>query len=243
MIEAITLQESSRLIELEKIVVAGMQSWIEVGEALIEIRDSRLYRIEAKTFEEYCQSRFKMSRQHANRLISSAPIARSLETTVSISEKAVREIAKVAPEKRQEVFQKATESASGHVPTARVIKQVVEEVSKKEIYPVDRIEPAEESIEAGEAATKESESLLNLKWNWRRASKGDRSKFSDWVKPSLDTITKDDASREKVRLENIFRSINRLLMQSKRKGRRDAMRKAIRAMILDTLQKDEEAGR
>jgi hypothetical protein len=44
-----------------------------------------------------------------------------LSTTVDISERAVREIAKVAPEKRQEVFQKATEAASGHVPIAREI--------------------------------------------------------------------------------------------------------------------------
>lgn len=43
-----------------------------------------------------------------------------------IPERAVREIAKVAPEKRQEVFTRATEKASGHIPTAREIKQVVE---------------------------------------------------------------------------------------------------------------------
>jgi hypothetical protein len=125
MIEAITLKESSRLIELEKIVVAGLQSWIEVGEALIEIRDSRLYRIEARTFEEYCQSRFKMGKAHAHRLMTAAPIAKDLSPIGDIPESVVREIAKVAPEKRQEVFQKATESADGHVPSARVIKQVV----------------------------------------------------------------------------------------------------------------------
>ena len=126
MIEVITLKESSRLIELEKIVVAGLQSWIEVGEALIEIRDSRLYRIEARTFEEYCQSRFKMGKAHAHRLMTAAPIAKDLSPIGDIPESVVREIAKVAPEKRQEVFQKATESADGHVPSARVIKQVVE---------------------------------------------------------------------------------------------------------------------
>lgn len=130
MIEAITLKESSRLIELEKIVVAGLQSWIEVGEALIEIRDSRLYRIEAKTFEEYCQSRFKIQKSRVQQLISGAKVVASLEfessTIVEVSEGAVRELKKVPEEKRAAVFQKATESASGHVPTARVIKQVVE---------------------------------------------------------------------------------------------------------------------
>ena len=122
----ITLPESARLIELEKVVVAGLQSWIEVGEALIEIRDSRLYRIEAGTFEEYCQSRFKMGKAHAHRLMTAAPIAKDLSPIGDIKESVIREIAKVAPERRAEVFAAATESAAGHVPTAREIKQVVE---------------------------------------------------------------------------------------------------------------------
>jgi hypothetical protein len=43
--EVISTEEADRLIELEKVVIAGLQSLIEVGEALIEIRESRLYRI------------------------------------------------------------------------------------------------------------------------------------------------------------------------------------------------------
>ena len=124
-LEPLTMQESTRLMALEKIVTTGLQSWIEVGEALIEIRDSRLYKIEAKTFEEYCQTRFKMDRTYAHRLMNGAPIAKDLLPKGNISERAVREIAKVAPERRQEIFDKATESASGHVPTAREIKHVV----------------------------------------------------------------------------------------------------------------------
>ena len=99
---------------------------LEVGEALIEIRDSRLYRVEAKTFGEYIQKKFKMSHQHANRLMTGAPIAREIEPMGVIPERAVREIAKVEPSKRQEVFEKATSTASGHVPTAREIEQFME---------------------------------------------------------------------------------------------------------------------
>ena len=128
----ITLPESARLIELEKVVVAGLQSWIEVGEALIEIRDSRLYRIEAGTFEEYCQSKFKIQKSYVYQLMTGSKVARDLSATADVSQKAIREIAKVAPEKRQEVFEKATATASGHVPTAREIKQVVEIVEAEE---------------------------------------------------------------------------------------------------------------
>ena len=97
----------------------GIKSRDQAGEALIEIRDSRLYRIEAGTFEEYCQSKFKMTDRHARRLMQGAGIAKKIGPVGPVTEYAIREIAKVAPEKRQEVFQKATESASGHVPTAR----------------------------------------------------------------------------------------------------------------------------
>jgi len=56
-----------------------------------------------------------MERRHAYRLMESAPIARDLCPTGHIPERAIREIAKVAPEKRHEVFEKATEAASGGV--------------------------------------------------------------------------------------------------------------------------------
>ena len=42
----VTLAESKRLIELEKTIALSIESFIEVGEALIEIRESKLYRIE-----------------------------------------------------------------------------------------------------------------------------------------------------------------------------------------------------
>jgi hypothetical protein len=153
MSEVITLKESSRLIELEKVVTTGLQSWIEVGEALIEIRDSRLYRVEAKTFGEYIQGRFKMSHRHANRLMTGAPIARENGPMGPFSERAVREIAKVEPSKRQEVFEKATATASGHVPTAREIKQVVE-VGVEEVKDTNPVKSPEPSIQLNAALDK-----------------------------------------------------------------------------------------
>jgi len=53
-----------------------------------------------------------MERRHAYRLMQSAPIAREVSPMGHISERAVREIAKVAPEKRQEVFEKAAETGA-----------------------------------------------------------------------------------------------------------------------------------
>lgn len=58
-----------------------------------------------------------MDRTYAYRLMDAAPIAREVSPVGHISERAIREIAKVEPERRQEIFDKATEALQGHVPT------------------------------------------------------------------------------------------------------------------------------
>ncbi len=64
-----------RLTELEKIIEHGLAKFVEVGKALLEIRDSRLYRETHVTFEAYCRERWRMSRSHAYRQIKAAEIA------------------------------------------------------------------------------------------------------------------------------------------------------------------------
>ena len=69
---------TARLAELEEIVEEGLETFIAVGEALREIRDSRLYRKQHKTFEDYCRARWGWDRRNANRHIEAAKIAQSL---------------------------------------------------------------------------------------------------------------------------------------------------------------------
>jgi hypothetical protein len=45
---------AERLVELEHKIGRGLKTFIEVGEALVEIRESKLYLLEHKTFAEYC---------------------------------------------------------------------------------------------------------------------------------------------------------------------------------------------
>jgi hypothetical protein len=80
---------------------------VEVGNALREIRDSRLYRATHGTFEAYCRERWGISRPHAYRLISSAEVAKSLSPVGDITERALRPLAKLHPQKRQAAFSKA----------------------------------------------------------------------------------------------------------------------------------------
>jgi hypothetical protein len=61
--ENLNVDESRRLVELERKIQQGLLRFIELGEAL-EIRDSRLYRREhrTRTFEDHCRKDSKMSR-------------------------------------------------------------------------------------------------------------------------------------------------------------------------------------
>lgn len=61
-----------RLAEAEATIERGLATFWEVGSALMQIRDERLYRSEFGTFEDYCQQRWNMSRRRANQLVDAA---------------------------------------------------------------------------------------------------------------------------------------------------------------------------
>ena len=71
-------QEQARLGELEQVVERGLGTFREVGEALATIRDMRLYRAAAGTFEEYAKQRFGLSRPYAYQLMDAAKVTRLL---------------------------------------------------------------------------------------------------------------------------------------------------------------------
>ena len=68
--DQLDVAERVRLQELESIVEHGLQTFYEVGKALDEIREQKLYRETHKTFEAYCQEKWGMARQTANPKIS-----------------------------------------------------------------------------------------------------------------------------------------------------------------------------
>jgi hypothetical protein len=118
--EMVTLQrDDQRLSELEKVIARGKKTFVEVGLALAEIRDQRLYRREYSGFEEYCRKKWGWTKQHAYRLIEAAPIAESNTRVTSLNQ--ARELAKVEPAQRAGVVQAIVDS--GKPVTAKEIKR------------------------------------------------------------------------------------------------------------------------
>jgi two-component system response regulator NreC len=66
--------ETDRLVELEQAVDRGLQTFVEVGQALAEIRERRLYRANHDTFERYCRERWGFTRQRARQFIDAAAV-------------------------------------------------------------------------------------------------------------------------------------------------------------------------
>ena len=120
----------SRLTELEQVISHGLQTFVEVGNALKEIRDSRLYRQAHGTFEDYCSDRWGFSREYGRLLISSAQVSQQMATIVGKSpatESQARELGRIKDtEERQEVWQQVTEEHEPQEITAKVIRETVE---------------------------------------------------------------------------------------------------------------------
>jgi hypothetical protein len=64
--------------ECEEVIERGLASFVEVGEALAEVRDSRLYRESHETFEAYCSERWGLSRSRSYELIDAAHLTSAL---------------------------------------------------------------------------------------------------------------------------------------------------------------------
>jgi hypothetical protein len=52
-----------------------LATFVEVGHALLEIRENRLYRDGFTTFDDYCRDRWGFERTRAHRLIEAARVA------------------------------------------------------------------------------------------------------------------------------------------------------------------------
>jgi len=70
--------EVTRLSTCEKAIERGINTFVEVGQALTEIRDAKLYRVAHKTFEIYCKDRWNLGRSRAYELIDQAKVASGL---------------------------------------------------------------------------------------------------------------------------------------------------------------------
>lgn len=150
----LTLTERNDLQYLEQKIESGLQTFIEVGEALWTIREGKLYRLTHDTFEEYCKDRWGISRIHAHRLIQGSEVVKTLPAGNKdkiTSERQARELAKVDPENRSEIIERTIEregklTAPGikrSIPAHIAHAQILTPLGRKRTKAAERCEPEE----------------------------------------------------------------------------------------------------
>lgn len=177
LMEMISESDDARLARNETRISQGLASFVEVGEALSDIRDARLYRATHGTFESYCAEKWGMSKRHCDRLISSAETVQTLGPIGPKSittESQARELARVEPACREEVIRKADIATGGKI-TAAAIKEAA-------VVVVSPIRPSAAAQQAGDEADRDTEGLWRLKSLWNKTKQKDRSVFLEWIR-------------------------------------------------------------
>ena len=126
---------TDRLLECERVIERGLNTFVEVGAALLEIRDSRLYKDGYSTFEDYCRERWGMERRHAYRLMDAAQVVENVSPgtqTIPASERQARPLVGLPPEQQFQVWQQVVETAPEGKITGAFVQEVVQRVTRPE---------------------------------------------------------------------------------------------------------------
>ena len=121
-------EEREILQKHETTIKKGLNTFVEVGQALLEIRENKLYRIEYNTFEEYCQEKWQMPSRVARRLISSKKTMDNLGPVgpKPTSERQVRPLTSLEPEVQNAAWQETVEKHGDKI-TAKKVQEVANE--------------------------------------------------------------------------------------------------------------------
>jgi len=173
-------EKSQRLAQLEQIIAVGRQTFFDVGNALLEIRDSELYKPGYRSFEEYCLDKWGFGRSQAYRLMDAAALTKQLSPNGEIpvgeilKEAHARALLAVPQEKRESALKAATEAAksAGRRLTARDISEAAESNTTTAKGPGQKPSKPEASV------TPKSESVgEQLYALWLKATPEERRKF------------------------------------------------------------------
>lgn len=206
--ELAIVNDKQRLEQLESVIQKNLQSFYEVGRALMEIRDNRLYeKVRGiANFETYCRERWDMSKPRAYQLIEAAEINENLSTIVDekpTHETQLRPLSKIKnPEQQREVWKKAIDTAPQGKITERHVQKVVREVTEDKNLTALRAEAkAIKRAERNEGCVE----MRNLRKWWRVASSENKLLFASWVHKEEGKLPVNAVTYAKLAMEQLRR--------------------------------------
>jgi hypothetical protein len=162
--EILNIDESHELERCEVVIKQGLQTFIEVGQALMTIKEKRLYRISFKTFEDYCLEKWAITKTQANRLIQASETIISL-TPIGVilpqTESQTRPLTSLEPEIQKEVWKEVIETHGKNITAVKVQsvvndwKPVNEEIKEVKNKPMFAISTPEELLKKAKEVAKE----------------------------------------------------------------------------------------
>jgi hypothetical protein len=194
---SLTSAEEKRKKELVKVVKDGLNKFIEVGMALVELRDKKLYRNTHETFERFVNDSFSIGIRYAQMLMKGTKTVENLKTRTQVrlpeSERQVRPLSEFDndPDTQAKLWKRAVQKADGGSPSPALVRDTVEDYFVEEHI---SLPPEEEELQErkflGEEigaplppirTSEESGNLKSLKLYWDRTNKTDRGKFCLWA--------------------------------------------------------------
>ncbi len=137
----LTVAECDRLTALEQTIERGLQTFVDVGTALLEIRDTRLYRQAFGTFEEYCRDRWGFTRMRASQMIAAAQVVGNLDVNNCLqfpaTESQARPLTGLPVDLQREAWQRAIETAPNGKITAAHVASVVDSLTADDEPEID----------------------------------------------------------------------------------------------------------
>lgn len=129
----LTEDERSCLKTHEAVIERGLKTFYEVGAALLEIRDGKLYRETHATFEDYCRERWQLKQSHTYRLMDAASVIENLKSspnggTLPDNERQIRPLTSLPPEQQAEAWKEALETAPDGKVTAAHVEATVQRI-------------------------------------------------------------------------------------------------------------------
>jgi hypothetical protein len=122
---------TTTLAECEEVIERGLKTFMEVGLALVAIRDQELYRNGYPTFEMYCRDRWGIARGRAYEIMSAATITEELSeisNIVPINEGQAKQLRGLEIPAQARVMARAAEIAPSGKPTIAAIASARREI-------------------------------------------------------------------------------------------------------------------
>jgi hypothetical protein len=128
--------EHDELNQYEAVIQKGIETFVEVGIALMAIRDRALYEGGYGTFEEYCRQRWGFGKSYAYSLMGATKVIENLSTIMDTLPANLEQAKPLTQLKTSEQQQQAWERAMETAPDGRVtglhVQSVVNEMLGKE---------------------------------------------------------------------------------------------------------------